>query len=390
MGHSHALLFTGVEISNGLTQALAVVAVRTGSMRTMRVMMSDGTDTALDLSLEKGCTIHLLALLFHHTIGFFHEIQKLVCVAGAMLEAACLVPVLCVGDVANFITQSDAAAALPSWLPADALHIKEVLRCTRHLLFQVVLASCADFQVVDGVHAGCVASLTEVVAGRLLRQHGVDDTVCTAVLQLFHDLTLSAELLSGIHEGKQRLTTWSSCRRRGRRLLLRANTVQILKSCAITVDSLDLVVKSFTALANDGVVDGVDANGPFALTEILAGRALVQASKSHTVLATILELCGEGALRALHFGLASQRMQVVALRFRLFLCLHFADAMEVVVVCSLAINVHLLVVLARVFRANIVHGVNALGLFFVADRVATFVVVHHGVQDTVRGGVKVT
>ena len=163
-----------------------------------------------------------------------------------------------------------------------------------------------------------------------------------------------------------------------------------MKSCAITVDRLDLVVKSFATLANDCVVDGVDTSGSFALTEIRAGGALVQASESHTVPATVLELCGEGALRALHFGFASQRMQVVALRLWLFLCLHFADAMEIVVVCSLAINMHLLVVLARLFCANIVHGVNALGLLFAADCAATFVVVHDGVQDAVCGGIQVT
>ena len=111
------------------------------------------------------------------------EVQELLGVAGAVLQAAGLVIVPDVGDVANLVAKLNGPTSFLEGLPADAVHVEEVLHVAGHCLFRVILAAFTDHLVVDGIHTHGVPCLAEVVARRLLAEHGVGHAILTAILQ---------------------------------------------------------------------------------------------------------------------------------------------------------------------------------------------------------------
>ena len=113
------------------------------------------------------------------------EVQELLGIAGAVLQAAGLVGVPDVGDIANLIAKLNSPASFLEGLPANAVHVEEVLHVAGHLLFRVILAAFTDHLVVDGIHTHGVPCLAEVVARRLLAEHGVGHAILTAILQGF-------------------------------------------------------------------------------------------------------------------------------------------------------------------------------------------------------------
>ena len=111
------------------------------------------------------------------------EVQELLGIAGAVLQAAGLVGVPDVGDIANLIAKLNSPASFLEGLPANAVHVEEVLHVAGHLLFRVILAAFTDHLVVDGIHTHGVPCLAEVVARRLLAEHGVGHAILTAILR---------------------------------------------------------------------------------------------------------------------------------------------------------------------------------------------------------------